>query len=391
MADATEDQEKTESASPRRLEKAREDGQIARSKELTTFLLLAGGLGSLWGMGGALYGQLGQVMEQAFLFDRSQAFEVESMLSKSWVLGERALQGILPFFLVMVVVALLSPMLLGGLLISSKSLKPQLSKLNPMKGLKRMFSSQAVAELAKVIVKAVGFGSVLVFFMTSNIPAFIALMGQPIQQALANALSLVVQACGSMILALFAVVIIDVPYQLWHHAKQLRMSKEEIKRENKESDGDPQVKGRIRAQQQAMARQRMMANIPTADVIVTNPTHYAVALRYEESGMSAPRVVAKGADAVAMRIREMGQEHGVPLLEAPPLARALFRHVDIEHEVPEQLYTAVAEVVAWALSLKRSKYTGADAVQKPSNLSVPESLAVAESESSTEMNNESNR
>src|SRR5574344_1606140 len=310
MADDSSDQEKTEAATPRRVEKAREDGQVARSRELTTFRLLLGGLGGLWGMGGMLYDQLGTGMEQAFLFERQHAFDSAAMLAHFWVLGERTL------FVLMPVLALAAPSLLGGLLISAKSLQPQLSKLNPLKGLKRMFSTQALAELGKAIAKSLLVGSVAVFFLKAHIGELMSLSQMPLQQALAAALRLAALACGLMVLTLIVVVAIDVPYQLWSHAKKLRMSKEEIRKEYKESEGDPHIKGRIRAQQQAMARSRMMSKVPTADVIVTNPTHYAVALSYQEGQMGAPRVVAKGAEAVAARIRELGREHGVPLPEA---------------------------------------------------------------------------
>lgn len=371
MADDSSDQEKTEAATPRRVEKAREDGQVARSRELTTFLLLLGGLGGLWGMGGMLYDQLGTVMEQAFLFERQHAFDSAAMLAHFWVLGELTLFALLPLFVLMTVLALAAPSLLGGLLISAKSLQPQLSKLNPLKGLKRMFSTQALAELGKAIAKSLLVGSVAVFFLKAHIGELMSLAEMPLQQALASALRLAALACGLIVLALIVVVGIDVPYQLWSHAKKLRMSKEEIRRESKESDGDPHVKGRIRAQQQAMARSRMMSKVPTADVIVTNPTHYAVALSYQEGQMGAPRVVAKGAEAVAARIRELGREHGVPLLEAAPLARALYYHVDLDREIPAELYTAVAEVLAWAYRLKRVHEDGGDLPDTPHDLPVP--------------------
>lgn len=374
MADDSNDQEKTEAATPRRLEKAREEGQVARSRELTTFLLLATGVASLWSMGALFYNQLGLVMEQAFLFDRGGAFEVEVMLSSAWNLGERTLMMLLPLFLLLMVVALVAPMLLGGMLISAKSLQPQLSKLNPLKGLKRIFSTQALAELAKVVAKALLVGGVVTWFLVSGIGEFMALMGQPVQQALVNALRLAASACGLMVLALVVVILIDVPYQLWHHAKKLRMSKEELKREHKESDGDPHVKGRIRAQQQAVARRRMMSKVPGADVIVTNPTRYAVALRYDETRMAAPRVVAKGVDAVAAKIRELGREHEVPLLAAPPLARALYRHVDLDQEIPAELYTAVAEVLAWSFGLKRARRDGGEPLAPPVDLHIPEGM-----------------
>lgn len=371
MAEESEDQEKTEPATPRRLQKARDEGQVARSRELTTFLLLLAGVVGLWSMGQTLYNQMGLLMEQSFLFERRRAFETGPMLTHVGRLVEEIVFAVLPLFLLLASVALIAPNLLGGFLASAKGMKPQLSKLNPLKGLKRMFGTQALVELAKVIAKALLVGIVSILFLYTYIGEFMNLMNLPVQQALARALMLVAIACGVMVLGLILVVLIDVPYQLWHHAKKLRMSKQEIKREHKESEGDPHVKARIRSQQQAMARRRMMSKVPEADVIVTNPTHYAVALSYREAGMAAPIVVAKGADAVALKIREIGSEHNVPTLAAPLLARVLHQHVDLEREVPAELYTAVAEVLAWAFNLKRARAEGTDPAPPPTELDVP--------------------
>ncbi|WP_336273267.1 flagellar biosynthesis protein FlhB [Vreelandella indica] len=371
MADNDSDQEKTEEATPRRQEKAREEGQVARSRELNTFLLLLGGVIGLYSMGGMLYDQLGAVMEQAFLFERRQAMESTPMLVNALDLGQRTLFAMIPLFLLLVIIALVAPGLMGGWLISGKSMQPKFSKLNPIKGVKRILSTQALIELAKAIAKSVLVGGVAATFLYYNIGKFMALMDQPIQQALTNALSMAAQAAGLMVLVLIVVILIDVPFQLWDNAKKLRMSQEEVKREHKESEGDPHVKARIRQQQQAMARGRMMSKVPQADVIITNPTHYAIALVYQEGSMGAPRLVAKGADAVAARIREIGEEAGVPRLQAAPLARALYHHVDLDAEVPADLYTAVAEVMAWAYRLKQVAQQGGEVPPTPDNLPVP--------------------
>lgn len=374
MAEENEDQEKTEAATPRREEKARDEGQVVRSRELTTWLLLLAGVASLWTMGSNLYAQLGLMMEQSFLFERSQIFENGPMLTSILYLGEQTLFALLPLFLIMLVVALVAPMVLGGWMISAKSLQPKFSKLNPVKGIKRIFSSQALVELLKVLAKVLLIGSVVSVFLMSHMDKFMALMDQSIQAALANAMQYAATVCALMILTLIVVIMIDVPYQLWSHAKKLRMSKEEIKREHKESDGDPQVKAKIRAQQQAMARKRMMSKIADADVIVTNPTHFSVALQYQETRMAAPVVVAKGVGEIARVIRERGREHKVPILEAPPLARALYKHVDLDQQVPGELYTTVAEVLAWAFGIKRARRDGTEAPQAPTDLQVPEGM-----------------
>ncbi len=357
---------------------------MARSRELATFLLLVSGVLGLWIMGNNLYDELGIVMEQAFLFDHGLAFDTARMLSHVWSMGEHTLIALLPLFLLFTVAAILGPTMLGGWLLSAKSLKPQLSKLNPLKGLKRMFSTQALAELAKAIAKSVLVGGVGVAYLWTQRDTLLALMEMPIQQALATAMRMAAVGCALIVTSLLLVILIDVPYQIWSHNKKLRMSREDIRQEHKETEGDPHVKGRIRSQQQAMARRRMMSKVPTADVIVTNPTHYAVALSYQQDAMSAPIVIAKGADQVAARIRELGDENRVPRLEAPPLARALYHHVDLDQEIPGDLYTAVAEVLAWAFRLKQVESDGGEVPAAPRDLPVPTALDDAAPDSSKE-------
>jgi flagellar biosynthetic protein FlhB len=373
-----EDQgEKTEEATPRRVEKAREEGQVPRSRELTTFMMLLAGVIGLWTMGAIIYDQLGLVMEQAFLFERREAFEVLPMVAKATDLVERTLIIMMPLYLLLTVVALVAPALLGGWLVSLKSLQPQLSKLNPAKGLKRMFGTQALVELAKAIAKSVLVGGAAVLFLRATIGMYMDLMDQPIHQALANNLELAAIGSGIMVLMLLVVILIDIPYQIMSHAKKLKMSKDEVKREHKESEGDPQVKGRIRQQQQAMARGRMMSKVPDADVVITNPQHFAVALKYEQQGQRAPIVVAKGSDHLAAQIREVSDTYNIPRLESPPLARALYFHVDLDAEIPITLYTAVAEVMAWAFNLRAFKQGGAPAPETPGDLPIPDELKVA--------------
>ncbi|WP_017429028.1 flagellar biosynthesis protein FlhB [Vreelandella jeotgali] len=371
MADSDSDEEKTEDATPRREEKAREEGQIPRSRELTTFLMLLGGVIGLAGMGPTLFGKIGGVMEQAFLFDRRQVFETTSMLIAALDSGKRVLFAMMPLYLLLALIAMVAPALLGGWLISAKSMQPKISKLNPVSGIKRIFALQALIELFKALFKALLVGSVAASFLYLNVGKFLSLMDLSVRQGLATALMMAAQAAGLMVLALIVVILIDIPFQLYSHAKKLRMSKDEVKREHKESEGDPQVKARIRQQQQAMARGRMMSEVPDADVVITNPTHYAVALKYQEGRMGAPRLVAKGADAVADRIREVGEDARVPRLEAAPLARALYHHVDLDTEIPAQLYTAVAEVMAWAYRLRHVTDQGGEVPPTPEHLPVP--------------------
>ncbi|AQA18121.1 flagellar biosynthesis protein FlhB [Halioglobus japonicus] len=376
MSDDSQQQERTEEPTPRRLEKARAEGKVARSRELTTFVMLFAGILSLTSLSGALFTALGEVMTEAFSFEQQYLVEPREMLILLALLGERSLSALLPLFLIMVLVAALAPMLIGGFLMSATSLKPKWSKIDPIKGFGRIFSAQAIAELAKVLAKVALLSSVVAMFLLSRVDDFLALLTLPAMAAISTGLYLAALVCGLMILTLILVSLIDVPFQLWSHTKQLRMTREEIRRELKDSDGDPQLKARIRAQQQEMARRRMMDNVATADVVITNPTHFAVALSYAQANEGAPRVVAKGAERVALRIRELAKEHKVPLLEAPALARSLYRHVDLDQEIPYELYTAVAEVMAWALNLKRLPDHMQGVVPEPAALAIPASHRV---------------
>lgn len=370
------DLEKTEPASPERLEKARGEGQVARSRELVTFVMLATALGGLWAMGETIGTQFGNAMRDGLQFERTSAFDASHMMVHAEGAVLHALQALMPLLVMMLVAALLAPMMLGGWLLSTKSLTPNFSKLNPIAGIGRMFSTETLAELVKTVVKSLLVGGAAWWVIAGNLSALMALMSEPIHAALPHALQLVVRTCALIIGSLLLVVAIDVPYQLWSHAHKLRMSREDLRQEQKENDGDPQVKAQIRRQQQQMAKRRMMAEVPKADIIVTNPTHFAVALKYRDQEMRAPRVVAKGADLVAMRIRALAEEHKIPILEAPPLTRALFRHTQLGQEIPAALYAAVAEVLAWAYQLRRLGHEGGPLPRPPTDLPVPESLAL---------------
>lgn len=368
------DLEKTEPASPQRLEKARDEGQVARSRELVTFTMLVTALGGLWAMGETIGVHFGSAMRDGLQFERSSAFDASHMMVHAEGAVLHALQALLPLLVMMLVAALLAPMLLGGWLLSAKSLAPNFSKLNPVAGIGRMFSTETLAELVKTIVKSVLVGGVAWWVIAGNISALMALLNEPIHAALPHALKLVAASCALIVGSLLLVVALDVPYQLWSHAHKLRMSREDLRQEQKENDGDPQVKAQIRRQQQQMAKRRMMAEVPKADIIVTNPTHFAVALKYRDQEMRAPRVIAKGADLLALRIRALAEEHKIPVLEAPPLTRALYRHTELGQEIPLALYAAVAEVLAWAYQLRRLGSEGGDLPRPPSNLPVPEAL-----------------
>lgn len=372
--------ERTEPASPKRLEKSREDGQVPRSPELSTFaVLITAGIG-LWLMGGHLAVQFSNLMREGMKFPRVIGFD-------SGLLGERlldqslhALAALAPYLLLMFLIALCAPLLLSGWLFTWKSITPDFNRINPLKGLARIFSLHGLVELVKALLKASLIGAMSIWTMWQHKEEVLSLIGAPFAASAGHMAELVIMSFLAVAGAMALVAAIDVPFKLWDHHRKLKMTKEEVRQENKETEGDPHVKGRIRAQQRAMARKRMMAEIPTADVIVTNPTHYSVALKYEDGNMRAPRIVAKGAHLLAMKIREVGRQHQVPLLEAPPLARALYHHAEVGDEIPQKLYNAVAEVLAYVYQLRRyhkssesGEYAG-KAPKFPDDLPVPAEL-----------------
>ena len=368
------DLEKTEPASQERLEKARQEGQVARSRELVTFVMLVTALGGLWVMGDSISLHFGNVFRTTLHFERMSAFDPPHMMNLAGNMAANTLLALMPLMIMMLIAALVAPMMLGGWLLSTKSLAPKFSKLNPIAGIGRMFSTESLAELVKTIVKSLLIGSIAWWVISAKIDAIMSLMSEPTHAALSHSLRLVAGTCALIVGSLLLVVLIDVPYQLWSHAHKLRMSREDLRQEQKENDGDPQVKAQIRRQQQQMAKRRMMAEVPKADIIITNPTHFAVALKYTDKEMQAPRVIAKGADLVAMRIREIAKEHHIPTLEAPPLARALYKHTAVNQEIPMALYSAVAEVLAWAYQLKRLGASASNLPPTPRDLPVPAAL-----------------
>jgi flagellar biosynthesis protein FlhB len=360
-----DDQERTEQATPKRLEEARKKGQIPRSRDLTTAAVTLVGGAALYMMGGKFSGQMAEMMRRGLALSRDQATDDRFMLP---ALSEAAASGLwlsMPLLAAVALAAIIAPLALGGWSFSGQSIAPQFNRLNPLEGVKRMFAMRSLIELGKALAKfgIVAFVAVLVLW--NDVHDLMGLGHEPLHQAIGHA----VQISGKALLLVSAGLLIiagfDVPYQLFAYAKQMRMSREEIRQEYKEAEGSPEIKGRIRHMQQEMARQRMMQEVPKADVIVTNPTHFAVALRYDEKRMRAPIVVAKGADIVAAKIREIAGEHAVPIFEAPPLARVLFRNVDIGDEVPSSLYIAVAQILSYVFQLKVAKRAGQQPPPKP--------------------------
>jgi flagellar biosynthetic protein FlhB len=369
MADDS-DAEKTEAASPRRLEQAREEGDVPRSREVATFTVLMAAGAGLWMTGSGLVRQLSSTLVSGLSLTREQVFQPDVLIHRIVMDLVQVLIACLPLGLAVMVVALASPLLVGGWLFSAKAFTPNFGKLNPINGLGNLFSKNSLVELIKAIAKTVVVAAVAYMVMLRYKDAIFGLANEPPREAFAHLLDMMAMSFLFLVGSLGFIAAIDAPYQMWHYANKLKMTRQELIQESKESDGNPQIKGKIRQLQREMAKRRMMADVPTADVVVTNPTHYAVALKYADGSRGAPKVVAKGTDEVAAKIRELAKEHKVAILEAPALARALHKHTDIGDEIPARLYAAVAEVLAYVYQL-RAYRPGGHYPDRPNKLDVP--------------------
>ena len=365
------DLEKTEPASSRRLEQAREEGQVPRSREVGAFLILIVSASAFWFVGSWMLQRTIAIVRRGLILEEPLMRDPQFMVVRLADLSIDALLSFTPLLLALVLAALASPFFLGSWNFSVKALNPDMGRLDPIKGLGKLVSWNGVIELVKAVAKALLVGGVAIWVLWSERNDILAIFGQPVEVGLVSAGHLINYSFLVIVLTMLLIVAVDVPFQLWQYYDKLKMSKEEVKQEGKEMEGNPEIKGRIRQLQREAARKRMMSTVPTADVIVTNPTHYAVALKYDADSMGAPRVVAKGMNLVAQNIRELASENGVPLLEAPPLARALYRHTEIGESIPAPLYTAVAEVMAWVYQLNHFSSQGGLPPQEPSDLPVP--------------------
>jgi flagellar biosynthesis protein FlhB len=359
MAQENEDgQEKTEDATPKRLEEAREKGQVPRSKELTSMAMLLMAALSMALLGRHMVEQLGQIMHQGLVIERDKAFDHFAVIELFGTALGQAMLLLLPFLLVMLVTAFAAPVALGGWSFSTEALAFKPDKLNPLQGMKRIFAVRGVVEMVKSLAKFLLIGAIGAGLLWHYLPELMGLGRESVEAGLAHTGSILSKSFIVLSASLLLIAAIDVPYQLWDHAKNMKMTRQEVRDENKNTEGKPEVKSRIRQMQRDIAQRRMMEAIPKADVVITNPTHYAVALRYNAGKMSAPIVVAKGVELVASQIRTVAVANKVPLYEAPPLARALYYSTEINHEVPAGLYLAVAQILAYVFQLKASAHGG---------------------------------
>lgn len=369
MADSAQDKQLP--ATPRRIQKAREEGQAPRSRDLGHFgacfiggvaIVVLAPLFTTW---------MARTLTAGLRFD---AVALQSAASMAERLGDNTLIFVLaslPLGLLMVAVGVGSAVASGGWNLSFKAMQPKLDKFNPVTGLGRLFSSDQLIQTAKACGMALVLGVVAGVYLQFNLDKFTQALVMPLPAALTHAGSTIWGGLVALLFVLGAVAFIDVPLQKYLFLKRLRMSHQEVKEEHKDAEGNTEVKGKMKVRMREMANRRMLAAVPKADVVVMNPTHYAVALKYEEGAMAAPKVVAKGADLMALRIRDAAQAAKVPVLQAPPLARALYAHAELDREIPVTLFAAVAQVLAWVYQLRRAMDGQGPSPVAPSALEVP--------------------
>ena len=364
--------ERTEEPTARRLEKAREEGQIARSVELNTAVLLVTATLFFTFSGQWMFDKLGQLFVYQLQFDRKVMDKAELLPA---IFAQSVFDGyviIFPIMITLAVLAVLSTGLTGGFIFSAKLLMPNFGKLNPMSGLARIFGIKALIELGKSILKFSIVTVILFLTVMHNMEALLNLNRMDLNVAVKQAGSMIIDACFWMSMGLVFIALLDVPLQIYQVNKKLKMTKQEVKDEMKDSEGRPEIKAQIRRRQREMANNKMMSKVKDADVVITNPQHFAVALQYDPTSDGAPILIAKGADELARKIREIAKEEGVEIFEAPELARALYFTTKLETIIPEELYHAVAQVIAYVFSLNDA-YSKSSRFVKPKP-KIPENM-----------------
>lgn len=374
MAEEDIGQEKTEEATPRRLERAREEGQVPRSRELSTAAILLAGSASLFAFGNVLGSGLLGIGRNAFRFDRAALQAPDAMLLELGAASSSALWMLAPVFVLLLLAAVLGPAALGGWIFSARALAPKLERLDPVRGLERMFSLRSLVELLKAIAKVLLVGGVALLLLWALRGELAAMAMQPLEPAIRHAVTVLGWSALALSASTLLIAAVDVPFQVMDHTKKLRMTMQQVRDEIKESEGRPEVKSRIRQLQRQFARSRMMAAVPKADVVITNPSHYAVALRYDAGRTAAPQLLAKGSDLVALKIREIAEANGVPVVSSPRLARAIYFTTELEAEIPAGLYLAVAQVLAYVFHLRNHRRGRGAAPVLPEELPIPEGM-----------------
>jgi len=367
-------QEKTEEASGRKIDKAREEGQVPRSRDLTTtVVLLLGALGLLY-FSDFMGGKFVEMTRANFVISRTAIFDPNAMVGHFASAMYLGLLSMVPFMALMLVASIVGPVALGGWLFSSDAIMPKLSRMDPLAGLKRMFSMKALIELLKASAKVTIILGTTIWLLKYYAQPMFRISDQEVTTAIVESTRISAYAFIILSACTLLIAAADVPLQLFEYNKKLKMSKQEVKDESKDTDGKPEVKGRIRQLQREMAQRRMMANVPSADVIITNPTHYAVALKYSPESMATPILLAKGGDNIALKIREIAKAHNIEIIESPVLARAIFHTTELDNEIPAGLYLAVAQVLAYVFQLRTYRKGRGQKPKYPSNLNVPRDM-----------------
>lgn len=369
MAENESGAEKSEDPTEKRKQDSRKKGEIARSRELNTLAVVLAGTGGLLMFGGALGQRLMQVMQKNFSIPRELLMDERYMAISLLQSAQMAGDALVPLFIILLIAAIVGPVALGGWLFSMESLAPKFSRMNPMAGIKRMFSMKSIVELLKALGKFFIVLAVALFVLLRARKELIQIASEPLEMAILHSMQIVGWSALWLACSLIIIAAIDVPFQIWDSKQKLKMTKQEIRDEYKDTEGKPEVKGRIRQMQREMAERRMMSSVPEADVIITNPTHFAVALKYDSENGQAPVLLAKGADFTALKIREIANEHKIILLESPALARAVYYSTEIDQEIPAGLYMAVAQVLAYVYQLRQFH---AGKAKKPSMLKEPD-------------------
>ncbi|UZE25296.1 flagellar biosynthesis protein FlhB [Pseudomonas sp. B21-056] len=355
MAESESGQDKTEDPTEKRKRESREKGEIARSKELNTLVVMLAGAGGLLIYGGGLALDLLEIMRLNFSLPREVLLSPGAMAQYLLHSGKIAIGAVQPILIFLLLAAFIGPISLGGWLFAAGSLAPKFSRMNPMAGLKRMFSTSALMELLKAFGKFLLVLSVALAVLQSDIDDVLRIAHEPLEQAIIHSVQLVGWSTLWMACGLILIAAIDVPIQLYQSKQKLMMTKQEVRDEYKDSEGKPEVKQRIRQLQHEVSQRRMMAAIPTADVVITNPTHYAVALKYDPEKGNAPVLLAKGSDFLALKIREIAVANEVMLLESPALARSIYYSTELDQEIPGGLYLAVAQVLAYVYQIRQHR------------------------------------
>ncbi|MES2823880.1 MAG: flagellar biosynthesis protein FlhB [Pseudomonadota bacterium] len=374
MSDEDSSQEKTEEASGRKIEKAREEGQIPRSRDLTTSVVLLFGACGLYFYADFMFAKIIGLTRANFILKRETIFDPNAMIGH---LASAIYDGILsmmPFFGLMFVASIIGPIALGGWLFSVDALQPKLSRMDPLAGIKRMFSVKSLIELVKALAKVLVILGATILLLKHYAQDMYRLSDESINVAIVHSAKISIFAAIALSATTLIIAAVDVPLQLFEYAKKLKMTKQEIRDESKDTDGKPEVKGRIRQLQREMAQRRMMAKVPEADVIITNPTHYAVALKYQPESMATPIMIAKGGDHTALKIREIAKAHNIDIIESPVLARAIFHTTELDTEIPSGLYLAVAQVLAYVFQLRNYRKGRGEKPKYPRNLKVPKDM-----------------